>query len=79
MRKVAAPGYVTEVYLQVDSSDRFLAEKVYNLEYGAEDLLDRVYRAWNPCRRCSADLVGTGRDTSYWVCFVVDGVSQRVV
>ena len=56
-----------------------MAQKTYNSEYGAQDLLALVQRARARRRFHSSDLVGSGRDHSDRIHLVVAGLPQRLV
>src|SRR6267143_1576583 len=79
MLKVIADSTLNQSFSAGSQPRSWVAQKTYNLEYGAEDLLALIHRARPGRRFRSADLVGSRRDHSDRIHLVVAGLPQRLV
>jgi len=79
MLKVIADSTLNQSFSAGSQLRSWVAQKTYNLEYGAQDLLALIHRARARRRFHSAALVGPGGDHSDRIHLVVAGLPQRLV
>src|SRR6266853_6183879 len=79
MLKVIADSTLNQSFSAGSQPRSCVAQKTYNPEYGAQDILALIHRARARRRFHSAAVVGSGRDHSDRIHLLVAGLPQRLV